>query len=188
MIKKTLLLFTGLLVLTGNLLTANDTKHCMCNIRPLTTTEKVLIGGLVVFVGVPAIITAAPYIIAALPAAKIAAAVKVAAATASPYIVPTTTIGKASYVLSAAQMARPLIVQTTEEKCDRLLEEKALRPARAKNEFVGCLRANKTGSPRNAAGIPAACEDAALCYALNSSMAELNQKTVAFKNNKCFCH
>jgi hypothetical protein len=181
MIKKALL--TGLLVFTGGLSAANETKHCTCNVYEFTTKEKIIIGGLVG----GSVIIAAPYVLGAATIAKIAVAIKAAVTAVTPYVVPTTTVGKVGLGLTAAQSARPCIVQTTEEKLNRLLEEKASKHIQAKAEFISCLKANKANSLRSASGRPMACEDAALLYALNSSIPELNKKTEAFKNGKCLC-
>ena len=181
MIKKALL--AGLLVFVEGLSAANETMHCTCNVYEFTTAEKIVIGGLVG----GSVIIAAPYVLSAATIAKIAVAVKAAATVVTPYVVPTTTVGKIGLGLTAAQSARPYVVQTTEEKLNRLLEEKALKQINSKIEFISCLKANKANSLRSASGRPEVCEEAALFYALSFSASELNKKTDAFKNGKCFC-
>jgi len=181
MIKQVcLIIVVGLLLSTGgSMLIANDTSNCTCNVPELTTADKVII---VCFVG-GVIVVATPYVVGAGTVAKIVVAAK---ATAS-YVIPKTVVGQVGLGLTAAQMARPLVLQTTEEKLGKLLEEGALKPAKSKAEFISCLKLNKVNSPRNASGRPVACEDAAFLYALNSSFPELNKKTEAFKNGRCFC-
>lgn len=180
MIKKSLLsMFIGFLLVNGFLL-AYDTPSCMCKSHDLTITGKIILGGL--------ILIAAPHILGPITVAKIGVAVKSAIVLGSNCVIPTSTVGKIGLGLTAAQMARPYILQTTEEKLNELLKEKASRSARTKDEFISCLKANKTDSPRNVFGRPCACEDAALIYAFNSSVAELNKRTEAFKKGECFCY
>jgi hypothetical protein len=188
MIKQTYLVtLIGLLMSTGSMLPANDDKQCICNVRPLTTSQKVIIGSIAVVgivVGVAAAIAAGPYVATNLPSLE---NVKSKVNKGADYVVPKTIVGKVGLGLTAAQIARPYILQTTEEKLNGLLEEKVARTAKTREDFVGCLITNKIGSPRNTTGIPIACEEAALLYTLNSSIPELNKKTEAFKSGKCFC-
>lgn len=182
--QKTSLWLTALLLFAGGSLTANDTERCTC--RELTTGETVvawtIIGGVGALGGL-ALAFAGPYIAGSAIAAKITAA----ATTAAPYVVPTTTVGKVSLGITAAHYARPYVLQTTEEKLNVLLKEKASRPVKTSTELVDCLKSNRHTYPRNKSGIPVACEKEALFYAIDSSVPELNKRTEAFKNNKCFC-
>lgn len=183
MIKKILLLLFSVSLF------AAENKNCTCNTIELSTTEKVVVAG-VLGTGV---IIAAPYVLPAsvlaaiaatstvAKAAAVAASVKVGAALAS-----TTVVGKVGLGLAAVQLARPLVLQTTEEKLNALLKEKTSRPAKAKTEFISCLKANKD-SQINSSGRPIACEDAALFYAFTVGVPELNRRTKAFNNGKCFC-
>lgn len=106
---------------------------------------------------------------------------------AASWIVPTNVVGYVSTTLTVIRYTRPYIVQTTKEKRDQLLEEKAQERYTTKDEFITCLRQNKFGSARNAAGRPSACEEMAYAYAFVAGYAELNRRTKAFKEGKCFC-
>ena len=183
-------------MLTSSLIAAEN-KKCTCNTYELSTTEKVVFYGAIGTGVVAGTVIAAPYVlpaatIAAIKASAAAAATSAASAAtsaasaAATQIVPTTVVGKVGLGLTAAQLARPYVLKTTEEKLEALLKEKALKPTTAKTEFVNCLKANKN-SQRNALGRPVVCEEAALFYAFNSSVSELNKRTQAFKNGKCFC-
>ncbi len=178
MIKTPLLMLIGLFISAGDVLMASEVKHCTCTPREVTTAEKMVVWSLIV---------ASPIVLVPLGAFVIVPAVTSIASTVTAYIVPTTLVGKVGLGLTAAQMARPLVVKTTEEKLHVLLKERASRHTKTKTEFIDCLKANRYNSPRNVSGRPAACEGIALSYALNSSLPELNKKTVAFKNGKCFC-
>ncbi len=178
MFKKALFL-----IFITSLSTANENKKCTCNTYELTTTEKVVIGGVV---GAGAVI-AAPYVLPASTIAAISAAITAASAKTAAYFASMTAVGKISLGLSAAQLARPYVLQTTEEKLKALLEEKAAKPAKAKAEFISCLKTNKSSTQRNSSGRPEACEEAALLYAFSAGVAELNKKTKQFKDGQCFC-
>jgi len=177
MLKKYLLIF-----LSANLLATEGNKDCFCKERELSITEMVILASIG---GTVSVIAAAP-LTAAVAIAGAGTAIASAASVVAPYVIPTTVIGKVGLGLTAAQLARPLILQTTEEKLSVLLREKAERPTKANTEFVSCLKANKN-NPRNASGLPEACEDAALFYAFNASVSKLNKKTEAFNSGECFC-
>jgi len=157
MIRKYFLLLLAVFFIAIDCVSlANNTQCCTCNVPDFTTGDKVIIGGLLG----GAIIIAAPYVLAAGSTIKIAVAIKLAVAAGSTYLIPTTTVGQVGLGLMTAQIVRPFILQTTEERLDRLLGEKASMPARAKAEFISCLKENGTNCPRNAFGRPTACEAA----------------------------
>lgn len=177
MVKKAILL-----MFTVNLFAAEN-KNCTCKTQELSTKEKVVVVGAV---GTGAII-AAPYVLPASVLTAIGTAVTVIATKAAAVFASITVVGKVGLGLTGAKMARPLVLQTQEEKLNDLLKENASRPDKAKKEFISCLKSNKS-NPRNASGRPDACEDAALFYAFNSSVSELNKRTQAFSGGKCFCN
>ena len=124
MLKKVLLL-----LFTTSLFAAEN-KDCTCNTVELSTVEIIVFYS-VISVGAIAI---APYVLPAGTIAAISAGVTSVAGTAVTYVVPTTVVGKVGLGITAVQLARPLVLQTTEEKLNKLLEEKASRPTRAKIE------------------------------------------------------
>lgn len=170
MIKKIFILLLSL-----NLFAVEKNKNCTCSTRDFSTTEKGIM--------VSAAILTTPYIFPAGTIGGLAAAVT----TAAHYLIPTTIVGKISLGLTAVNIARPMVVQTTEEKLDALIKERASNQEKARIEFIECLKSNKKNSQRNESGRPIECEDLAFFYALNSSATELNKRTEAFNKNKCFC-
>lgn len=187
MVKKTILI-----CFLGTLFASIKANGCTCNSQynEWSTTEKVIAGGAVT----TGVIIAAPFVLPASAIAAIAAGVAATKAAVvgavtytAPYIIPSTTVGKVGLGLTATQYVRPCILQTTEEKLKGLLKEKEQKQYAPREEFITCLKQNKFGSPRNAAGRPAACEDLALAYALAAGNANLKRRTQAFKEGKCFC-
>ncbi len=183
MIKKHFLsVLTIILVLTNDSLYANEPQYCTCNTTDLSITEKIIIGGLLG----GTIIVAAPYILSAGSIIKIAVATKSLIAAGITYS-STSTIGKFGLCFMVIETARPHILQTAEEKLSQLLKEKDSMPEKSKADFINCLKTNKYNPSKNIFGRPVACEDAALFYALNSSISELHKRTEAFNNGTCFC-
>ncbi len=171
------------LIFITNLLMASEVKECTCSTYGLSPAKKIAVCGTL---GVGAIITA-PYVLPAGTLAAIYSAAATAAAKAAVIVVPTTVAGKISLGLTVAQLARPYILQTTEEELHTLLKERNLRSFTEKNDFVRCLKANKNNLQRNSSRRPEACEDAALLYAFSAGINELNKKTEAFNTGKCYC-
>jgi len=160
-------------------------RDCNCNseYNELSTMGKVFVYG---SAGI-GIVAAAPVLLTAGAITTIANGVMDIVGSVITFITPTNTAGKVGLGLTAAQYVRPYIVQTTEEKRDQLLKEKQQKQYTAREEFITCLKQNKFGSVRNAAGRPSVCEDMALAYALVAGNANLNRRTEAFKEGKCFC-
>lgn len=191
MFKKILLI----LLFSANpyALKAND---CRCD---LTVNEPSLMKSIIILSAVGAGAVAGTVIMApvVIPAAALSAitagivATKGAIVAGGTYVaswlIPTTTVEYVGTTLTVIKHTRPYIIQTTEEKRDQLLEEKAQEQYTKKDEFITCLRQNKFGSARNAAGRPSACEEMAYAYAFVAGNAELNRRTKAFKEGKCFC-
>ncbi len=184
MLKK-----VSILLLSSMSLFAIENKNCTCSTQDVSMQTKIIIGAC----GVGAVV-AAPYIVPgsvvtvvgpALAVAK--TAVMAATAKIGAVVIPPTLAGQVGLGITAAQLARPFLVQTTQEKLDALLKEEAASPARAKKEFISCLKAHKNSQQRNKSGRPDVCEDAALFYAFNSSMSELQRRTAAFNDGTCFC-
>lgn len=178
MLKKVILL-----LLSTSLLIGSENKNCICKNQ---SDNKFIIIGSILAVGTAAVI-AAPFV---LPAGTIVVITTTGTAIATKIaviVVPTTTIGQISSGLSITHAIRPYIIETTEEKLNVLLEERALKPFKVKTEFIHCLKANKINSQRDASGRPTACDEIALRYALTVGISELNQRTEAFNNNKCYC-
>lgn len=187
MLKKMLLFLVCI-----NLFNISSVYTCTCysSYNELSTTEKVAIGGTIITGGV----LAAPYVLPASALAAIAAAAAAAKAAAvagatkvAGYVASTSTVSKVGWGLTAVQYTRPLIVHTTEEKVKALLKEKERKQYAPREEFITCLKQNKFGSARNAAGRPSVCEDLAFSYALVAGNANLNRRTEAFNQGKCFC-
>lgn len=172
--QKASLLLTVLLLFTGTLLMAGDTKRCTCKEPELT---------LGVFLTIASFGAAAGLLIAAAPISAIPAA----AGTVTAKIIAMSTVSKVGLGLTIAQAARPYVVQTTEEKLNVLLKEKASRPTKTSADLINCLKSNRRTYPRDKSGIPVACEGQALFYAIDSGVPALKKKTEAFKNGKCFC-
>jgi|GEM_PF-3033116 hypothetical protein len=196
MLKRTFLL----LLFSASLYAGGEAKDCDCNspYNELSTTNKILVysaigAGAVAATAVA--VAAAPLVLpasvvtavtAALASAKvaiIAGSAKVAAV-----VIPTTKVGYVSCALKAGQLARPYVFETIKEKVNNLEKENTEKAYKAESQFISCLKQNKIGSVKNAAGRPNVCEDAALFYALVVGCDKLDRRTQAFNTKQCFCY
>ncbi len=173
-----------LLILSVSLLAATEAEQCTCREPESSAFETTMF---YVTVGAGAIIVA-PVVMPMSTIIVVCTTVAAVTAKTATAIASTTIATKVGLGLMAVKVARPYVLQTTEEKLRALLKEKASRPAAAKDEFIKCLKAHKKDLERNSLGRPEACEEAALLFAFSAGMVELDRRTKALNDGECFCN
>ena len=177
-----------ILLFSINLFATDKTEHCTCIANnELSTTAKIIACGLGAVAFAPFVLTASTVSILVTAAAATKSAGIAIATKAGAYIVSTTVVGKVSAAVTITNVAIPYVSQTTEEKLNALLKDRNLKLSKSKKEFVRCLVKNKTNTQKDTSGRPVACDEAALRYALTAGISELDKRTDAFNNNKCYC-
>jgi len=167
MFKKLLLL-----LLSMNLFASDNDKPKNSS----TSTTMIVIycvGGVIVIAGG---VLAAPLV---LPASTILAmqtsAVAAGTSVANAIVVATPYAKGVSFGVSAGRVARPYVIQTTDEQLAEFLKAEAAELLEEKTKLSKCLVKNKTSSQRDTLGCPMDCQDAAYAFALIAGQNELDR-------------
>ena len=142
--------------------------------QSMSSTTKIIygVGGAVVVVGE---VLTAPLILPAGTIVVIKTTVATAATQIIAYIANLSLATKIGLGISGARIARPYVIQTTEEKLIQFNKVEAAELHEVKTNFTTCFMKHKYDIQRDSSGCPTACEDIAFTFAILAGQGEFDR-------------